>query len=210
LHFDDGLIGWKGRDGSSAEFDFINCPPNGIETFPGGYPELFAYNAVILSDVNFRALGDIRMEMLCDYVAQGGKLLVTGGPYALGNGDFEDTRFLDMLPATLSVPFALKWAGKGKSWELTPAPEGKPFLNGISFNPAPRVFWQHLVTPKQDARVILSAGGKPSLIFGKYGKGKVALLTLSPTGATTNDKTAWWNWDAWPVLLKNVFTWMDE
>jgi len=210
FNFDDGLIGWKSKDGSSAEFDFINCPPNGIESFPGGYPELFAYNAVILSDVNFRALGDIRMEMLCDYVAQGGKLLVTGGPYALGNGEFEDTRFLEMLPATLSGPFDLKWAGKGKSWELTPTLEGKPFLNGVSFNPAPRVFWQHFVTPKQDARVILTAGGKPNLILGKYGKGKVVLLTLSPTGAATNDKTAWWTWDGWPGLLKNLFTWMDE
>jgi uncharacterized membrane protein len=210
FNFDDNLAGWMSKDGAAPQFDFINAPPNGIESFPGGYEALFAYNTVIISNTNYRALGDIRLEMLCDYVAQGGKLLVTGGPYALGNGEYEGTRLLDLLPATLSGPFDMKWAGKGKSWLLTAAPDGKDLLNGVSFAQTPRVYWQHAVTPKKNTRVILTAGGKPSLIIGRYGKGKVALLTLSPTGAPAAGETAWWAWDGWQPLLNNIMTWLNS
>ena len=84
LNLDDALAGWKGKNGAAPEFTWANCPPNAIETFPGSYDELFAYNAVVLSDVNFKAIGDIGFEMLCDYVAEGGSLLVVGRPVRAG------------------------------------------------------------------------------------------------------------------------------
>jgi uncharacterized membrane protein len=210
LNIDDALVGWRGKNGAAPEFTWANCPPNAIETFPGSYDELFAYNAVVLSDVNYKAIGDIGFEMLCDYVAQGRSLLVVGGPYALGNGEFEETRFLEVLPARLSGPFDLKWAGKGKSWDLTPAKADDPRLAGVSFAQKPKVFWHHVVTPKADTQVLLTAGDKPALILGKYGKGKVALLTLSPTGKEGDGEVAWWNWNGWFSLVQNVFTWLGE
>ncbi len=155
----------------APEFTWANCPPNAIETFPGTYEELFSYNAVVLSDVNYKAVGDIGFEMIRDYVEQGGRLLVTGGPYAFGDGEFEDTRFLDVLPVELSGPFDLKWAGKGQIMEI-------------------------------------GAGGQPVLILGKYGQGKVAVLTLSPTGISAKGETAWWDWDGWGPLVKNIFAWL--
>jgi uncharacterized membrane protein len=210
LNIDDALAGWKGHNGAAPAFTWANCPPNGIETFPGSYDELFSYHTVVLSDVNFTAVGDIGFEMLCDYVEQGGSLLVVGGPYALGNGEFDGTRFLDVLPATLSGPFDLKWAGKGQSWELTPVNVQNSIFTGVSFAQQPKVYWHHVVTPKAGAQVVLMAGEKPALILGTYGKGKVALLTLSPTGrAATPGETPWWEWDGWPVLLRNAFTWLD-
>lgn len=208
LNIDDALAGWKGKNGAAPEFTWANCPPNAIDTFPGRYDDLFAYNAVVLSDVNFKAIGDIGFEMLCDYVAQGGSLLVAGGPYALGNGEFEETRFLEVLPATLSGPFDLKWAGKGKSWDLVVADAQSPLLAGVSFEQKPKVFWHHFVTPKADTQVVLTAGDKPVLILGKYGKGKVALLTLSPTGKEAEGEVAWWRWKGWFPLLRNVMTWL--
>jgi uncharacterized membrane protein len=164
----------------------------------------------VLSDVNFKAIGDIGFEMLCDYVAQGGSLVVAGGPYALGNGEFEDTRFLEVLPAKLSGPFDLKWAGKGKSWDLVAAKADDPLLTGVSFEQKPKVFWHHFVTPKADTQVVLTAREKPALILGRYGKGKVALLTLSPTGKEAPGEIAWWNWNGWFPLVSNVFTWLGE
>jgi len=210
LNLDDALAGWKGKNGAAPQFTWANCPPNAIESFPGSYDELFAYNAVVLSDVNFKAIGDIGFEMLCDYVAQGGSLVVAGGPYALGNGEFEDTRFLDVMPAKLSGPFDLKWAGKGKSWDLVAAKADDPLLARVSFEQKPKVFWHHFVTPKADTQVVLTAGGKPALILGRYGKGKVALFTLSPTGKEAPGEIAWWNWNGWFPLVKNVFTWLGE
>jgi len=210
LNLDDALAGWKYRGRYTPEITWANCPPNAIETFPASYDELFGFHTVVLSDVNYKAIGDSGFEMLCDYVEQGGRLLVTGGPYAFGNGEFEETRFLKVLPVTLSGPFDLKWAGKGQSWPLTPAKEDSPLLAGVSFASNPRVFWHHFVTPKEDTEVILKAGDQPALILGRYGQGKVAVLTLSPTGEGGPEEKAWWDWEGWVPLVKNVFTWLNE
>jgi len=123
-----------------AEFTWVNCPPNAVEAFPGSYDKLFAYNTIVLSDVNYKAIGNVGFEMLCDYVEQGGSLLVTGGPYALGNGEFEGSRFLQILPVTLSGPFDLKWAGKGKSWTLRPSADDVALLAGVSFRKSQKSF----------------------------------------------------------------------
>ena len=209
LNLDDALEGWA-HNGAKPEFSWANCPPNAVETFPGTYDELFAFNTVVLSDVNYKALGDIAFEMICDYVHEGGSLLVTGGPYAYGNGEFEDTRFLQVLPVRLSGPFDLKWAGKGKSWDLVPTRTDHPVLRGVSFDGNPRVFWHHFVTPKAGAEVVVNAADQPTLILGKYGKGNVAVLTLSPTGAGTEGETQWWDWDGWFPLVRNTITWLSK
>ena len=209
LRIDDALEGWT-QKGNTPQFTWANCPPNAIETFPGTYDELFSFNTIVLSNVNYRAIGDIGFEMICDYVEQGGNLLVIGGPYAFGNGEFEDTRFLEVLPVILSGPFDLKWAGKGKSWALKSVKPSHPVLKGVSFAQNPRVFWHHFVTPKADTEVVLKAGDKPVLILGRYGKGKVAVLTLSPTGLGAEGETQWWDWEGWPQLVKNIFTWLNE
>ena len=208
LNLDDALADWRHRGTIAAEFDWSNCPPNAVENFPGTYDELFKYNAVVLSDVNYKALGEAAFEMLCDYVEQGGALLVVGGPYALGNGEFTETKFLDVLPVKLQGPFDLKWAGKGASWELTPANADHAILKRVPFDEKPRVFWHHFVTPKAGAEVVLHAGDQPALILGKYGKGKVAVLTLSPTGIGAESETQWWDWKGWFPLVRNTFAWL--
>ena len=83
-------------------------------------------------------------------------------------------------------------------------------LAGVSFEQKPRVFWQHAVTPKPNVEVVLEAGGRPSLVLGRYGKGKVAVLTLSPTGIGAEGEKAWWQWNSWSRLVKNTFSWLDE
>jgi uncharacterized membrane protein len=209
LHIDDALAEWSHR-GIKPEFTWSNCPPNAVEIFPGTYDELFSYHTIILSDVNYKAIGDIGFEMICDYVQAGGKLLVIGGPYALGNGEFGGTRFLEVLPVTLSGPFDLKWAGKEKSWELEPAAPDHSILKGVSFAENPRVYWHHFVTPKAKATVVLKVSDKPALILGEYGKGKVVVLTLSPTGEGNEGETEWWDWEGWFPLVKNICTWLNE
>lgn len=210
LNLDDALSAWKYQGKYPVDFSFVNCPPNGIEKFPGSYEELFAYNTVILSDVNSKALGDIGLEMLCDYVQQGGNLLLTGGPYALGNGEFDGTRFQDILPVTLAGPFDLKWAGKDTSWPLQPAKDSLPLLKGVTFDDKPQVFWNHRVKPKPETQTILLAGDQPALVLGRYGQGKIAILTLSPTGKEKEGEVAWWSWKGWPSLMQNIFSWFAE
>jgi uncharacterized membrane protein len=210
LKLDDALEGWKHNGRHAPEFTWVNCPPNAVEAFPDSNDKLFAYNTVVLSDVNYKAIGQRGFDMLCDYVEQGGRLLVTGGPYALGNGEFEGSRFLQVLPVTLRGPFDLKWAGQGKSWALRPAARDSALLAGVSFVQNPQVFWQHFVTPKSGAQVVLQAGDQPALVVGRYGQGKVAVLTLSPTGEGAAGQTPWWDWDGRAPLMKSLFSWLND
>lgn len=210
LNLDDAVSDRDRQGKIPVEFNWANCPPNAVETFPGTYNELFQYDLIVLSDVNAAALGDIAIEMLCDYVHEGGSLLVVGGPYAYGNGEFDGSRFLQVLPVHLSGPFDLKWAGKGMSWPLERKQADHPLLAGISFTQNPRVFWHHFLTPKQDARVVLTAGKQPACVVGRYGKGKVAALSLSPTGVGLAGEIAWWDWDGWFPLVNNLFTWAKD
>ena len=207
LNLDDAVAERKRHGLTPVEFHWANCPPNGVETFPRTYDELFRYDLIVLSDVNYKALGDIAIEMICDYVHEGGSLLVVGGPYAYGNGEFEGSRFLDVLPVHLSGPFDLKWAGKGKSWKLKASSPDHAVLRDVSFAQEPRVFWHHFLTATKDAIVVLKAGEKPVLILGRYGKGKVAALALSPTGVAAKGEVQWWDWDGWFPLVRNLFAW---
>jgi uncharacterized membrane protein len=207
LNLDDAVADRKRRGLTPVEFDWANCPPNAVETFPGTYDELFRYDLVVLSDVNYKALGDIAMEMVCDYVHEGGSLLVVGGPYAYGNGEFDGSRFFDVLPVHVSGPFDLKWAGKGKSWQLKATSPDHRVLRDISFDQKSCVFWHHFLTPKKDSTVVLKAGDNPVLVFGRYGKGKVAALSLSPTGVGAQGEVPWWDWDGWFPLVRNLFAW---
>ncbi|MHB9036699.1 MAG: glutamine amidotransferase [Armatimonadota bacterium] len=209
LHIDDALGTWLRKGEDPAVFTWASCLPGGAENLPGSYEETFGYDTIVLSDVNKKSLGDINLEMLCDYVEHGGSLLVTGGPYAFGNGEFDETRFLKVLPVEISGPFDLKWAGKGNSWDLLAADAESPLLSGVSFAQKPKVFWQHFVTPKKGSIIVLKAGGKPALVLGRYGKGRVAVLTLSPTGEGQGE-TQWWDWNGWDTLVRNVFTWLNQ
>ncbi|MDP7301930.1 MAG: hypothetical protein QGG09_02450, partial [Pirellulaceae bacterium] len=46
LNLDDAVADRKDGGQPAIEFDWANCPPNGVETFPGTYDELFRYDLV--------------------------------------------------------------------------------------------------------------------------------------------------------------------
>lgn len=60
--------------------------------------ELASYAAVVLENVPAYALAKERQDDLCDYVAGGGGLLVTGGDKALGRGEYYASRLEELLP----------------------------------------------------------------------------------------------------------------
>ncbi len=196
------------KDGVKVSVNWINCPPNGVESFPGSYQELADYDLTILADVNQKALGQRCLNMIRVCVENGRGLLMTGGPYTFGNGEFTDKDFLGMLPVEFLGPFDLKWVGKEKSWQLQKT--ASPILNAVTFKPTPKVYWMHEVRPKKDSETIMTTnGGMPALITGAYGKGRVAVLALSPTGRRQDDsEIPWWDWTDLPVLGKNLLLWL--
>ncbi|GIT29328.1 MAG: hypothetical protein Ct9H300mP1_13740 [Planctomycetaceae bacterium] len=184
LNLDDAVAGWKHRGGDTpVEFTWANCPPNGVETFPGTYQELFQFDLLVFSDVNYRAMGDVAMEMvgLCRARRQPA---FCGRAVRFRNGEFQGARFLDVLPVRLRGPFDLKWAGKGENpGKLISDQPQHPLLREPGFDQSPRVFWHHFVTPKPNARVVLKAGSEPTLILGRYGKGARWPPDAEPPGA---------------------------
>lgn len=71
-----------------------------VGNFPGSDEELLTYNVIILGNVSGALLGELGQEMLADYVAAGGGLLLLAGARTYGQANFTNQRFLDLLPAS--------------------------------------------------------------------------------------------------------------
>jgi hypothetical protein len=66
------------------------------------------------------------------------------------------------------------------------------------------------VTPKAGSKVLLTAGDKPMLITGTYGKGRVAAYLGSVQGLPKAGQTPTWEWNGWPALMTETLAWLAE
>ena len=64
--------------------------------------------------------------------------------------------------------------------------------------------------PKNGAKVLLTAGEKPILVTGEYGKGRVAVFAGTVMGDLPAHRTAFWDWDGWPALVSITLQWLSE
>jgi uncharacterized membrane protein len=164
------------------------------------YDDLLAYNLVVLADVDAESLGDIGREMLKDYVAAGGGLLVLGGPYAYGEGGYGKGQLAEVLPVQVGGAFDLVAGG-----EL--AAGGASALPGsLDWKQRPVAPYVHRLTPKPQAVVAVTAGGLPFVVTGTYGQGRVACVAGSPVGAAAG-RTVFWQWSDWPRLVGKLAEW---
>jgi len=74
----------------------------------------------------------------------------------------------------------------------------------LSWTNPPVVLWQHVMKPKSDAIVHVTAGGHPAIFTRPFGKGKVCFVTIAPLGDAPAGQTAFWDWPQWPLLMKTV------
>jgi len=75
------------------------------ESMPSSLRELNGYDAVILSDVPARAVGDDWMAMVREYVGRlGGGLVMIGGRNSFGVGGYYRTPIEELLPVKLQAP----------------------------------------------------------------------------------------------------------
>jgi len=209
LRLNKALAGWT-KNGGAAEFAWSSASPKGAKFFPGTYEELFGHQLLVLANVNYKTIGDDGFEKVYDYAKNGGTVFVTGGPYAYGNAEAEDTRLTEMLPVELRGPFDHKWAGKGKAWDLRVERPGHPLVEGVDLSDEPQVMWLHKTTLKRGATEVLSANGMPALVVWKLGEGYVVASLLSPCGVAPQGKTAWWKWKGWDQIVRNVAEYRGE
>lgn len=164
---------------------------------PKDYADLFKYDVIALIDMGAENWDANGLKRLADYVQAGGRLVVFGGPFTLGQGFFNGTALEAVLPVTarqardvyqLPKPLAL-FAGK------------KPFTGN------PLVYYYHAVTPKAGAKVLLSAGALPVLYEWPCGKGTARVFTGTTMGeAQAPGETPFWEWQGWPALAVMMLT----
>jgi hypothetical protein len=166
-------------------------------------PEVLAqYRLVVLANTDLRTFSLEQRAWLKGWVEAGGALLMTGGPYAFGRGWWQESDLIaSILPATLK-PFDLRPLGAGKPLPL----KGVGPLAGLKLPANAAANWLHELEPKPGATVALTADGRPALVLGEVGKGRVALLALAPLGEDIPG--AWWRSDAGKQITEAACRWL--
>lgn len=200
--WDGAGSGWPGPGDQGA---------GGVMDFPAP-AALAAYQSVVVVNVNAKAFGG-NQKALADYVQNGGGVLFLGGRFAFGK-EYRESAFAALCP--VDFPGERQWgsdlvtvaAGVG----LKPGPDvlGTGFSK-LAWERAPLVFWYHEVKPKAGAKVLLStADGKPLLVVGESGKGRVAVFAGTVMGDPQAGQLPFWDWDGWPQVEAVVLSWLAE
>jgi hypothetical protein len=167
--------------------------------------DLADYDLIVLANVDLRTFPLEQRVWLRSYVEAGGSLLMTGGPYGLGRGGWQESDSIEqMLPAKLH-DYDLRPVGVGNPLPLRSTEGG--FL-ADRWTERPVTFWLHEVEAKPGSVVQLKAGELPALITGTAGKGRVAILAITPLGEVPADALGWWQWPGWEQVMTKTAEWL--
>jgi len=180
--------------------------PKGVRFYPDSYEELMTYHLIVIDNISGAALGPVRRKMLADYVQHGGTVLMLGGFYAY-DASYHNSALEELAPVIFPEKETPRQALEGLLLAAGPDVVGNSVV-GLSWNLGPRVFWYHALTPKPGAKVLVTADGKPLLIAGAYGKGRVAVFAGSVMGDPHPGQLPFWNWDGWPALTASTIAWL--
>jgi len=173
--------------------------------FPETAKELFDYNVIYLCGADLTALTLRQKHMLAEYVRRGGGLIALGGHKALDRAGLKGSLLEEVLPV----------AGSAGIPPLVALPGGAPLARGArhpvtqfaDFSVAPVAFYVHDLEAKPGAETILTVGGRPGLVVGKCGKGRVAAVAMTCFGSPGPSQTPFWQWRSWVVLLRDLAWW---
>ncbi|MBI4024643.1 MAG: hypothetical protein HY360_06650 [Verrucomicrobia bacterium] len=170
--------------------------------FPRSYAELAQFNVMALADIEAGAFTDESLQMIKDFVDGGGKLLVFGGHFSLGNGHYAGTVLEEILPVKLRGPFEVRKAAA----PLPVLPRaGDRLFADLAWTEKPAALWRHQVNGvKEKAEALLTAGGEPFLVKWTYGKGRVIVCLGTVYGELPEGTVPFWEWSDWPKLLSRV------
>ncbi|MFZ5366482.1 MAG: hypothetical protein ACOZBZ_04325 [Patescibacteria group bacterium] len=140
---------------------------------------IFLYSYKYRNEKDFRSRPNRVWEKLEEYVRAGGRLLIeTGEEVMESDSSALSSRGQDILPDVFPIERTLRGA-LGESWDLTVTES--PIVEGIEFGKFSQLLYEgspwklsyasNSVRPW--AKTILSQGGKPILVEGKLGEGKV-------------------------------------
>jgi uncharacterized membrane protein len=174
-----------------------------------GFPEtaasLFDHNVIYLCGADLTALTLRQKNMLAQYVRRGGGLILFGGHKALDRAGLKGSLLEEVLPVT---------GGAGLP-PLVALPGGAALVRGAAhpvtqfagFDPPPVCFFVHDLQPRPESQTLITVGGKPGLVVGKFGKGRVAVVGMTCFGSPAASQTPFWEWRSWVLLLRDLAWW---
>ncbi|MHB9133704.1 MAG: glutamine amidotransferase [Armatimonadota bacterium] len=182
--------------------------PQALRFYPGEYEDLMGHHLVVIANCNSGSFSAVNRVRIKNYVAAGGSVLFLGGKYTFG-GDFHGTVFEEIAPVTFAEKKDIVFTPAG--FTLAPGPQQVGVgMAKLDWKAEPRVYWHHEVTPKAGSKVLLTAGGKPLLIVGAYGKGRVAVFAGSVMGIPQDKQLPFWSWNGWPSVMAGTINWLTE
>lgn len=163
--------------------------------------------AIVLTDFPCApdaVLPDCVLEDLADNVRQGARLIILGGLLSYAKGGYASSPLARIIP----VQMATCWDVQAcvPALRIEPAPAGA--FASLAWQAAPLVAYRHALEPVADARVLLSAGGRPLLVARSHGKGEVLAFLGTACGAPPG--VAFWRWSDWPRLAVQMILGGDQ
>ena len=169
--------------------EIFSC--TGDYSLPETYEEAYAYDAIVLTNIELTYSSHVTRKILRDFVADGGRLVILGGEFTLGQGNFQGTYLEEMLPVTLS--------GLHEVSPCTPSLLG--MKANIPFSDLPELYWRHDVAARTGAESLAFAGASPVAVRGHYGNGVVVVFAGTVLGSGDNP---FWTCESWSALLSQI------
>lgn len=175
-----------------------------LRGFPDSPAGLARSRLVVLAGVPAAAVSLEQRAMLEAFVHAGGGLLVLGGPYAFGLGDWHTSDILsELLPVSLATHYDLVKCSPPGEWNVSPS--WLPSDSGPAEKPV--VFYRHRLSPKSGTEVVVTAGGEPLVVAGHAGRGRVVAVLATPLGEPSAGELPWWQWSDWTKLFARFGHW---
>lgn len=186
--------------------------------FPQTAAELDAYDVVILSDcgcnnlllhpdtfVRSKVMPN-RTEVLRDWVAAGGGLVMVGGYLTFsgidGKAGYGDTAVEEALPVIMLSGDDRKEVPEGTKARILQAKH--PILDGVPRN-WPALLGYNRLIAKEDEQVIVANGDDPLIVAGEFGKGR-GVAYASDCGPHWSPP-AFCAWKGYAPLWQNMVKW---
>jgi uncharacterized membrane protein len=215
--------------GAQGDFSMLKSTDDRASGLAETASELFAYDAIILSNIPRGAISDQHLAWIDDWIGRrGAGLCMVGGPNSFGSGRWNDTTVGNMLPVELN--------SAGGDWDesvttVNPASDGAihPIWHISSDDVQNRTLLKSVpsfrgnnrigrVKPQADvlartATPDATGGLMPALAVQPYGRGRTMALATAITRRWAGEFTQSWGGKDSPYYKKfwrNVIYWLTE
>ena len=191
-----------------GDFSLLRRTDEAGRGLPETPSELFAYDAIILSDVPREALSDQHLEWVESWIGRrGGGLAMMGGPNSFASGRWDGTAVAAMLPVELLAsgpdwvegPTSVRPSAEAAQhpiWHIV-SDEGQ---NRTLLNALPTFFGVNRVGRVKPGADVLArteaalpgAGPMAAIAAQPYGQGRTLAMVTAITGRYASDFTRTW------------------